>query len=372
MLAFDDSNQSRSIIFLRTCLRSNAPQRFTFGQCSKSLFTLSKLRFLRPARPQQTVAHDDLEQVLRSVNDFSKTRSEVKLRSASVAILIKYLNLYIMVFSFKKRLSAEQAKGKVFEHWNDLNVFSKRRFPDNENQALQALDYALDQLQSNDWNRVREWEGKGRFLTFLLTLVSHLFTDYTRKQVGHHRPPKWIAEKNDMIWNKAYKTLIIQRYSRQEAFEILKVHYPNSPSIFNVIESILENCTQKPPQLEFTTVENLAEQGSIERAPMMELMLSSAELIEILLKSLSTNEDSQLPAYLEEGIAKLKALIDLNEEDRMLLLLRYEQGLSMNDISKLLKLEGNLYKRHNKLIEKLQIACEEAGLMPQEINEEDQ
>lgn len=281
----------------------------------------------------------------------------------TVCRLILLTNLLMMSFIFQKRLSAKQAKNKVFEHWKDLESFAKKRFPSDENQAIQALDYSLALLQEDDWMRVCQWQGKGRFLTFLLTLTAHLMTDYTRKQFGHHRPPKWLLEKSDKLWIKAYKLLAVERYNRFEAIEILKAEDQDISVITAVVEEILKKSQIKNHQPKFSSDDEFEQLGSLETEPLKELILTSNDQIEILIQFLASNGDCQLPDYLKEHISRLKSSVTLNEEDRMLLYLRYVEGMNMNNIVKFLNLAGNPYKRVNKLIEKLQDACEQAGLI---------
>lgn len=57
----------------------------------------------------------------------------------------------------------------------------------------------------------------------------------------------------------------------------------------------------------------------------------------------------------------MRGLLDLTEEDRLLLRLRYRDGLTMPAIVRLLQLEGDPYKRMNKLIAQLRKAYQQAG-----------
>jgi hypothetical protein len=46
-------------------------------------------------------------------------------------------------------ITSEQAKVKVFEHWDHLNGLAKRRFPKDENLAHEALLYVLKGLEAD-------------------------------------------------------------------------------------------------------------------------------------------------------------------------------------------------------------------------------
>jgi hypothetical protein len=104
-------------------------------------------------------------------------------------------------------LTVEQAKEKVFEHWKQLNVLSRRRFPSDENLALEGLNYVLKKLEANDWQRVRAWEGHSDFLAFITTVTVRLLTDFRREKFGYIRKPVWLQVKNDPVWDLAYRLL---------------------------------------------------------------------------------------------------------------------------------------------------------------------
>lgn len=273
--------------------------------------------------------------------------------------------LLIMFFNKFKPLTAEQAKAKVFEHWKHLDAAARRRFPGHENLAHQAVLFALDQLENNQWKRVRAWEGKGSFLTFLITLVSRLFTDYARKQFGYSRPPKWLQDKSDATWNKAYRLLQIEQYQRQEAIELLHSHFPDQAlaDLEPMVAEILSRCQHRPQLTETTlTLDQCEEPASVQQAPLQQLMLDSNELIEILSHYLDRQDSQSLPPQVQTGIIRLQSQLSLNKADRMLLYLRYVEGLSITVIVDRLHLTGSPYKRLNRLIESLQQACQQTGL----------
>ena len=280
-----------------------------------------------------------------------------------------------MFFRKAKCLTPEQAKEKVFEYWNDLDALSKRRFPGNENLAHQALLDSLDYLEVNEWRRVCAWEGKGPFLTFLITLVSRLLTDYSRKRFGYIRPPKWLQEKSDDLWNEAYKLLVIKQYERQETIEMLynSGKNQNLSEIEEAVITIQGKCLLRSRQQHENTIslDSCADPRSTENEPLRELTLNSAELIEILLHYLQTTENCQLPSYIQDGVLRLKSLIKLDEKDRLLMHLRYAEGMSLKAIVKILNFQGDPYKRLNKLTRELNQACQEAGLIVAEIDLDD-
>jgi DNA-directed RNA polymerase specialized sigma subunit len=94
--------------------------------------------------------------------------------------------------------------------------------------------------------------------------------------------------------------------------------------------------------------------------------INNKQLIEVLMECIQA-DDSQADEPVDESIkdllGDLKTRINLSDEDRLLLRLRFCKGLKINEINQMLQLEGNLYKRINGLIEELRNACRQCGLV---------
>lgn len=60
---------------------------------------------------------------------------------------------------------------------------------------------------------------------------------------------------------------------------------------------------------------------------------------------------------------RLREHVRLSDEDRLLLRLRYVDGVDMKTLVSQLQLSGDPYKRINKLIRQLRRACVQAGLL---------
>lgn len=261
-------------------------------------------------------------------------------------------------------LSTEAAKALVFDHWLFLQKLARRRFPDDDNMAHQAQDFILEKLQENDWKRVQSWQGQGKFTTFLAVLAGRLMTDFVRARFGHRRPPAWLQAKKDPIWHDAYRSLMIERYEREETVGILQTRYPEFEDIQirQLVATVIGHCTRQPQFREETvSMEAVGESESGESLPEQQLMPDQKELMEILQHYIQ-GETESVPAAVAPLLDKLKAKIHLDDEDRLLLRLRFCEGLKMPAITKMLNLTGDPYKRINKLIRQLQQACEQASL----------
>ncbi len=257
-------------------------------------------------------------------------------------------------------------KALVFNHWLFLQKITQKRFPEDDNMAHQALDFILEKLQENDWKRVRAWEGQGKFTTFLAVLAGRLMTDFVRARFGHRRPPAWLLAKKDPIWRDTYRSLMIERYEREETIGLLQTRYPDrDPSeIRQLVATVIGQCNRQPQFKEDNvSMESVAESQSDDTIPEQSLTPDKKELLEILQNYIQGELDS-VPASIEPMLNKLRSRLQLSDEDRLLLRLRFCEGLKIPTIKAMLDLSGDPYKRLNKLILQLQQACEEASLTP--------
>jgi hypothetical protein len=260
---------------------------------------------------------------------------------------------------------AQQAKAKVLEHWNYLDALSKRRFPKSENLAHEGLLYVLENLEANEWKRVRAWQGLGHFLPFITTLASRLLTNFTRERYGSLRKPAWLAEKRDLLWDTAYLLLVVEKWSRHEAIERLLLSEPPRERWFieEVVRSIRERCQRRPPPIEqLTSIEAAVEEADTGSAPEEQLRIQDKEMLEAFWAYLQ-GDSVPITPRISELLARLKGCLHFTEEDRLLLKLRYQDGLTMTAIAKLLSLQGDPYKRLHKTLAQAREACQKAGLL---------
>ena len=211
------------------------------------------------------------------------------------------------------------------------------------------------------------WRGVGSFLPFMTTLASRLLTDFTRTKFGHLRKPVWLAEKSDPLWDLAYRLLIVESYTRHEVIERLSLGEPQRERWFieEVVTTIRTRCPREPQYRESLT-EVGAEQADVELSPEEQLRIQEKEVLEALSAYLQGDAPAITPRV-SELLARLKGYLHLSEEDRLLLKLRYQEGLKIAAIVQLLNLQGDPYKRLNKLIAQLRKACQEVGLLSHEM-----
>lgn len=137
----------------------------------------------------------------------------------------------------------ERWHSKVFAHWNLLENLSKKRFKD-VSVAIEATSFVLDQLEKDDWKRVRGFQGRSNFTTYLSTMATRLLEDFSRIKYGRIRPPQWIKDRG-ALWIEIFKRLCLEKFSRNEVIEIMTAPASkaerNSATIDAAVTTILEN-----------------------------------------------------------------------------------------------------------------------------------
>jgi len=268
-------------------------------------------------------------------------------------------------------LSSEAAKNLVFDHWNFLTSLARKRFPNDIDMGDQALSYVLDKLEEQDWQRVRVWDGCGSFATFVAVLASRMMTDFVRSRFGYHRPPTWLKEKKDAVWRKAYKLYAVDKYERREAIEVLcsGSSEMNRNTVEEVVNTVYSKCTKQARFSEGNVgIDQITESSVVETDTTMPdtIEINNKQLIEVLLEYIQSSDTSL--EELEDDTIKnllnnLKSHIKMSDEDRLLLRLRFCEGLKIKEIRQMLHLQGNPYKRINGLLDDLRNACQQSGLI---------
>ncbi len=270
--------------------------------------------------------------------------------------------------SFNLPLNENDAKQLVFDQWKFLGRLAERRFPNDDSMAQGALMFVLEKLETDHWKRVRAWEGQGAFHTFLAVLTARLMTDYTRSKFGHHRTPTWINNKNDTAWTKAYQLIIFQNHSRQDAIEILAVTYRGRERWYfeEMVATILAKNNRPARAIESQVpIDAVEDTSCCFESPEQDSKISEKALLEAVIGYLSSNGDSSdnENEEVKRMLSLLNIELSMSEEDKLILKMRYCDGMTITAITKALHLKGDVYKRINKLIRHLTNACTQLGVL---------
>lgn len=269
-------------------------------------------------------------------------------------------------------MTSEQTKNQVLHYWQYLGQLARKRFPDDENFALEALDYALDKLQADDWVLLRGRTGKG-FSAFLTTTVWNLFTDYQRKAGKTRQTPRWISERGG-FWKQAWHLLCLQRLSKHEAREILRVYAAQIGKQDYYVDEVITTILQREKSLPDQRTISLDVHDEDEAAEVVLGREDNWMLTEnnILLQTIFIVLGYFLPAQQSaadcEGtvkvwIDKLRGTLNLDDEEYLLLKMVHEDGLKVVEAGRRLGLNSNqVSARYRRLLERINQAFQKCGL----------
>jgi DNA-directed RNA polymerase specialized sigma24 family protein len=105
-----------------------------------------------------------------------------------------------------------------------IERLAARRFKDG-NFADEAVNFVLDQLQQDDWRRVRAYQGEAKFETYLTTVVQRLLEDFATRKFGKSRIPTEVAAGGP-LWVVVFRRLCVERLSLAETIERVVAEAP--------------------------------------------------------------------------------------------------------------------------------------------------
>ncbi len=211
------------------------------------------------------------------------------------------------------------------------SVAHRHCFQDDE--AEDFFGWAKLKLIENDYRTLGKYRGDSRLSTFLTTVLLNLARDYRVHERGKWRPSSK-ARRHGKVAEQLETLLFRDGRSLEEAVEILRVNYRVEESREELRELAAELPDHRPRR--FTGEEELAPLESAESA---EDRLVGAE------------RETQVRAAQD---ALGEALSRLPAEDKVIVRLRFEEGLTVARISQLLdtKQQG-LYKRIARILRQL-------------------
>ncbi|WP_069470734.1 sigma factor-like helix-turn-helix DNA-binding protein [Candidatus Marithrix sp. Canyon 246] len=250
----------------------------------------------------------------------------------------------------------DQLKQTVFDHWKHIERLADKRFPDDTNLKLEASNYVLDVLEADNWKRIAAFKGKN-IKAFITKISLNLFSDFWNKKFGKQRPNKWLRDQIDSIYQTSYQLLVKSKYSKREVVEILLTLEPKRErwKIEEVVNAVIAHCPAKLEYHEVSLDDNVVVQDKTEDLDEQNILQALSQLID--------GNINEVDQPLNKLIGVLDQNVRLNEEECMLLRLRYHSGLTMKQIAAIVNLTASqVDKRIKKTLTRLNQAFKEAGV----------
>ena len=231
---------------------------------------------------------------------------------------------------------------EFLRRYSSLILQVARRFESEEQRISDCFLYACAQLSDNDFRRLRSFrpDGPAQFRTWLISVVTNLCIDWRRKVSGRLRPVAAIAclpELDQLV----YRLIYVRGMTRGQCLQSLGDRYPD------LTEAKLGEINAKLFVL---------------LTPRQRWQLSSRTRRSISLDELAQPEPDEpgfqpeepgpgpdlLAAFEQERELVEAALAQLPPRKRLLLRLRYQQDLTLEEVARLARIPDP-YRAHREI-----------------------
>ncbi len=201
--------------------------------------------------------------------------------------------------------------------------------------------FAMLKLVENDYARIRKFRGESQFNTYVTVVLQRLFLDYRTQKWGKWRPSR-VAQKLGTVAMRLETLLYRDGFEFHEARQILLT----STACDRTEEELWELAGKLPRRERFFCVDDevLARLGTA--------------------RYVDDFDRHEAAGLLGELQSQLKdATSDLSSEDRLLLKMRFDEGLSVPEIATMVNLKPKaIYARITRLLKRIRCRLEEAGV----------
>ena len=261
-------------------------------------------------------------------------------------------------------------------HYNFLERLAHRRIYDPIT-ADAAFNYALDQLVKDDWRRLRQFRGRDATVkSFLSTVVGNLMHDYVKLKLKPIRIPQWVTACGAM-WVEVFKRLCKEKRPVDETIEVLcgrdENPVPCRVDVEKAIAGILSRFTQcgrysgEPIPIDpndMDQIHSVAHQFPHLIPDEICQALEQVAVMEALFQLLLNDRPSTLEGNIQKKIERLRSNLNLSAEERIFLKTIYQEGLSISDTGRRMRLNANQsHGKHRRLIKKIRKALNSSGLL---------
>jgi len=227
---------------------------------------------------------------------------------------------------------AERAWAEFLDSYSPLILQIVRLFEHDIDLIEDCFLYVCEQLCRNRFRRLSRFhpDGRASFQTWLRAVVRHLCLDWRRREYGRKQPFESIS-RLPTFYRDVFRCIYAQGLSLDETVSVLRRHYPDitGAQVLDGHERLLGELN--PRQLWLLRV-RANEQGRRDFPP--------AESDDALLEQIADvrPDPESLASVSEQGANLARALARLESSERLLIKLRYEQGLTLGQIAKMVGL----------------------------------
>jgi RNA polymerase sigma factor (sigma-70 family) len=239
---------------------------------------------------------------------------------------------------------------QFLEDYGTLVYQVVRYFQIDPDRASDCFQFVCEKLVANSFRRLQKFEGDGSatFSTWLRSVVRNLCIDWHRREFGRHRTLRPISRLSPFD-QEVFRLIYERGMSTEESLSVLVPQFSNATP-----EGINRSRERIEEQLTETQRWTIAVRAADVRQS-SDSNGRNAAADGAILQIADPRPGPEEEVISSENRTRLKrALRSLSDQDRLLLLLRFEQELTLQQIASLLSL-GNAQRADRKLKEILSI-----------------
>ncbi|RLP54612.1 MAG: sigma-70 family RNA polymerase sigma factor [Ketobacter sp.] len=208
--------------------------------------------------------------------------------------------------------------------------------------AEQALDYVIEKISHNEWEKCAGFKGMSKPETFLFKMARNLAVDFMRKQSGRPRAGKWIKQSGP-LWEAIWEDLCVKRKHQQELIlKYTECGSRDSDSVLNIIRMIkmkVPNCgsVTKEVSLDNPDVHLEASEGlAVSSSDCVESSVAEGQLLLMSLLLGDQVKNHQLNFIADEESDKIRIFfngLNMSLDEMLILQLHFLEGKSYTAIA---------------------------------------
>ena len=215
--------------------------------------------------------------------------------------------------------------------------------------AEEACTAMLEALSDNDWGGLKSFSGNSAPATFAYAVAARAMEDCARRKFGRPRPPQWLQAMGQ-AWVRLWRMLCLERQWPETIISKLAADF-----VDGLISEAIRTIKQKIPrcgepgfseccvtELGLGTLPedngHSLDQGfqQVQRNQALALMSTLMQRDAAEGAPCPSNQEETLPDQQDSLLEQLAQTLSLTEDDRLLLALSYEDGLSSRKIADML------------------------------------
>ena len=226
----------------------------------------------------------------------------------------------------------ESAWREFLEHYSPLIMHVVRRYESDQGQVTDCYVHACGELSNDGFRRLLRYQpdGRAKFQTWLTTVVANLCVDWRRRQHGRFRPIKVIAGLPE-VDQLVYRCLYVRGMPRDECLHVLQARFPalTERGLAEINARLFSLLTpQQRWQLSVRTTSML---------PLDEASTPDADEPNVQPEDPGPGPE-ELSQSEQERRQLETAMASLPPQQRLLLRLRYQQNLTLEEVARLMRL----------------------------------